>query len=199
MNNNKGKPVFRPKLVAGIGVNDSATPIQHTKTINGVQKVYNCPYYKKWSLMLERCYKRDYGSFVCTEWLLFSNFKKWCIEQEQEVGDITSLQLDKDLLSIDKLRIYSPDTCCFLPRKVNSFLTTKSKSGLPLGVYPNKKGFSTGYSNPLTKRRYHIGTYATAEEAQEEWIKHKRKVCHELIDAGLIKQDHVKERLRAFY
>ncbi|NVC72629.1 hypothetical protein [Vibrio vulnificus] len=200
MNTNKGKAVSRPKLVAGIGVNDSTTPTQETSYHDGKKVITSCPYYKKWSLMLERCYKRDYGSYVCTAWLLFSNFKEWCIEQEKEVGDIASLQLDKDLLSIGSLKIYSPDTCCFIPKTVNSFITTQKRSSSNLlGVYPNKKRFQTGCSNPITGDRYHIGTFDTEEEAHEAWKSKKREISEQMVSLGMVTQPHVKHALLNYY
>ncbi|HCG9159512.1 TPA: hypothetical protein NJ597_001244 [Vibrio parahaemolyticus] len=191
------------KPVAGVGINDSDKPIQTTTYIDGVKVVTPCPYYKKWSLMLERCYKRGYESTVCDEWLTFSNFRDWCIEQEEEVGDISKLQLDKDLLSVSNSKVYSPETCCFLSKTVNSFLTTKKRSGsdngLPVGVYRNKKRYQTGYSNPLTNERFYIGTYGTVKEAHDVWLSCKREMSNQLIEQGLVTQEHVKEALRSYY
>lgn len=114
------------KLVYGVGVNDYEGRVK----INGKMiKSYNT-----WKNMLERCYDdkllKKYPTYtdctVCEEWLYFSNFKKWFDEHYRWDLDEKGLRpcLDKDLL-VKGNKIYSPDTCIFLPNSVNSFLANK--------------------------------------------------------------------------
>lgn len=58
--------------------------------------------------------------------------KKWFNQHYVE-----GFEIDKDLLSNKNKKLYSPETCVFLPREINRFLckTTNKKSQLPLGVY----------------------------------------------------------------
>lgn len=91
--------------------------------------------YIRWAHMLERCgeYKNYKDVSVCTSWYNFQNFASWSIKQ---AGYSRNSQLDKDLL-IKGNRVYSPDTCCYVPHRVNSLVIKSSgvkEDGLPCGV-----------------------------------------------------------------
>ena len=100
------------KLVCGVGTND--VDYQVTVRILGVK--YRCPYYKRWTRMLERCYSEkgitDHPSYinciVSDRWLVFSNFRAWMKTQDWE-----NKELDKDIL-IPGNKKYSEDTCKFV-------------------------------------------------------------------------------------
>ena len=109
--------------------------------VNGKRKqkrVWRCPYYTKWMSMLKRCYSENSlttnptykGCSVCDEWLTFSNFRRW-----METQDWEGKALDKDLL-VYKNKVYSPETCCFISSKLNTFLvkSDKIRGDYPLGV-----------------------------------------------------------------
>lgn len=75
--------------------------------------------YNTWSAMLARCYKPSQqesyiGCTVCKEWHNFQNFAKWFEENYVE-----GWALDKDIL-ISGNRVYSPETCCFVPSEINN-------------------------------------------------------------------------------
>ena len=99
--------------------------------------------------MLQRCYRNDerYKSYrgveVAEEWHNYSNFLKWFNAQIYDSSCIGEwkLQLDKDLLSEGGKKIYSPETCCFLPNSINSLLA--------------KIDFSE-YSKNCAKNVYHL-------------------------------------------
>lgn len=81
--------------------------------------------YQMWSAMLKRCYSnlQDYKSYVdcvvCEKWHNFQNFAKWC-----ESRYVEGYQLDKDLKAFNfNGKLYSPDTCTFLPPKINNIIT----------------------------------------------------------------------------
>ena len=107
-------------------------------------KTYNI-YYKICDKMIRRChdYKmRDLRvsytkAKMCKEWYNFQNFAKWC-----DKNYVEGWTLDKDLLSPND-KIYSPQTCCFLPNDLNNIFsvrTTKDKI-LPVGVQKYKKKY----------------------------------------------------------
>ncbi len=83
----------------------------------------NHPLYKVYTGMIKRCYCSydisycRYGAkgvTVCDEWKKeFIPFYNWAMANGWEPG----LQIDKDIKGSGKL--YSPDTCCFVTRKVN--------------------------------------------------------------------------------
>jgi len=181
------------RLVRGIGINDADYVVAKAKQINGTSKrVWTCPYYKTWGDMLTRCYLKRYlkrnpsytGSKVCIEWLIFSNFRNWMRQQQwiqfTASGDIEKRHLDKDFLSGTKRgKLYSPDTCVFVSRQLNSFLLDgKAKRGmLPLGVTlaTNSRKFQARIRNPFTNKSEYLGSFYTAEEAQAFYVARKQE------------------------
>lgn len=120
------------KLIYGVGFNDR----KYKSSLNG-KVIYE---YRLWIDLLRRCYSEKLqnkyptykGKFVCEEWLNFSNFYEWVksCPFRQDGWD-----LDKDLLFKGN-ECYGPETCVFLPHRLNTFLTKlKSVRGeLPVGV-----------------------------------------------------------------
>lgn len=100
------------------------------------------PQYDTWRGMIKRCYIKNeeiqYRSYkevtVDPIWHNFQNFAKWYDENYYEVGQ-ERMCLDKDIL-IKGNKIYSPDTCVFVPQRVNKlFIKQQFKRGnLPMGV-----------------------------------------------------------------
>jgi len=89
-------------------------------------------------------------------------------------------QIDKDLLGNGKL--YSPDTCCFLPKSVNSFLvrtSSRNGKGLPVGVYKSKGRFQAACSHPFGGKKY-IGNFKCATKAHFEYLKTKQSLAIEV-------------------
>lgn len=109
------KSIAKRRPVHGHGINN-ANYITNPK-INGRTVV--CPYYRKWSGILERCFSKAYKEknetykdvIICSEWLLFSNFKEWMKTQDWEGKEI-----DKDLL-VSGNKTYSPELCVFFANK----------------------------------------------------------------------------------
>ena len=140
---------------------------------------HNSKCYQTWNSMLSRCYNPNNKSHqktynnckVCEEWLTFSNFKKWFNEFY-----IDGYSLDKDLL-IKYNRIYSPETCCFLPSEINTALITKQnkKSNLPTGVSRDKHRTFQVHIKKYGKQK-RIGTrYFTLSSAVNAYKKAKEK------------------------
>lgn len=130
--------------------------------------------------MLERCYDQKYhqkeptyiGCSVCGEWKYFSNFKRWFDENY-----IEGYQLDKDIL-VKGNKIYSPETCCFVPQEINYLLINRRlhRGTEPLGV--DRKGNSYRAFFHQNKRKIHLGSFSTPEaaflaykKAKEQYVK----------------------------
>jgi len=86
--------------------------------------------YSAWIGMMSRCYDENNpgdmsyaDKTVCDEWHKFQVFAEWC--QHQEGFRQEGWSLDKDLL-IAGAKVYSPETCCFLPKSINSQLAKYS-------------------------------------------------------------------------
>lgn len=129
------------RLLYGVGINDADYTCSTGVGVNGKWKVtWSCPYMVTWKSMLARCYSAVHqkthptyiGCTVCEEWLTFSNFKAWMEKQ-----DWKGRHLDKDLLTKGN-RVYSPDTCIFVPNDVNQLVSHKKKGVLPLGIQYEK-------------------------------------------------------------
>ena len=81
--------------------------------------------YIKWSSMLTRCYSKKLkqrenyiGCTVCEEWLNFQNFAEWYDNHKYYIPNIESLDLDKDI-KFKGNKIYSPNTCILIPKRLN--------------------------------------------------------------------------------
>lgn len=180
------------KLVCGIGLNDADYVTQKVETVGYVdgkqkrKKVWECPYYRTWASMLDRCYstkkQEKYptyrGCSVTDNWLIFSNFKAWMEKQDWE-----GKELDKDLL-FGGNKVYGPETCVFVSPMVNTFTTdSKATRGeLLVGVYWDKgtNKFKSQCNNPFTNKREHLGRFDSEQEAHESWLKRKLELAHEL-------------------
>lgn len=113
-----------------VGVGKFKTQINGRNT-----KEYNC-----WFNMFTRCYDnanrtkshmRYIGCEVCKEWHDFQVFAAW-FWQNYFFLDGEDIELDKDIL-IKGNKLYSPETCCFVPESLNKFFT---KSNFSRGKYP---------------------------------------------------------------
>lgn len=148
--------------------------------------------YNYWHAMLDRCYNPKslermpnyVGCKVCDEWLVFTNFKKWCIENYYKVGDEV-MNLDKDIL-VKNNKIYSQETCCFVPKRIN-ILFIKRKRGrgdLPIGVsvpkYPKNHYVAT--CSGLDSKQIYIGKFKSINEAFNAYKKCKESLVKQLAD-----------------
>lgn len=104
--------------------------------------------YITWKNILSRCYNetdvsyKNYGGrncFVCDEWLCFENFEKWYEKNYYEIKG-QRMCIDKDIL-IKGNKVYSPDTCVFVPNLINCIFTKSNalRGTLPIGVQFERK------------------------------------------------------------
>lgn len=123
--------------------------------------------YSKWSGMLERCYSDRYHKLKPTykdcsvhlDWHNFQVFAKWFKENYVE-----GFELDKDILFKGN-KVYSAETCCFVPREINTIMRPirKKINGLPNGV--RKRGEKFIVSVQLCNIQKYMGSYLTIEKA----------------------------------
>lgn len=153
--------------------------------------------------MLKRCYdqktqlrKPTYvGCTVCDDWLYISKFKDWLVQdKEWFLKDI-----DKDLL-VKGNKIYSPDTCVLVSKKINQFIveSVSRRGKLPVGVSTVRSGkFLAQCGNPFAKCQDALGLFETAEEAHAAWRKRKHEFACQLAD--LQSDPRVANALRTRY
>lgn len=158
--------------------------------------------YAAWSRMFYRCYSkavhRDYPTYIgCSVDERFHRLVDFLSWAEHQVGhNSEGFQLDKDILRKGN-KVYGPDTCCFIPKEINTLL---SLSGAIRGEYPIGVGKLAAYERffacvTTRGKRLHIGLYDTPEIAfmaykakkeeivKEMAIKHKASICHRVFDA----------------
>ena len=161
--------------VCGVATNDAdyVTQIKETP-LNGKRKlVWVCPVYSSWHEMMKRGHsqkrkekKPTYQNVtVCEEWLTFSSFRGWWVE-----NNVRNWQLEKDILIKGNL-IYSPETCAYVPSYLNTLLIdcAAARGDYPLGVY------RVDALNPyrgvcrVGGKQKHLGLFQTPQEAHRAW------------------------------
>ena len=145
------------------------------------------PEYTLWSNMLARCYSERYkiknphyvGCTVSDNFKDFRYFISWCSKQKGYNRE--GWALDKDIL-VKGNKVYSEDTCCFVPREINNLLTKRnSKRGnLPIGVSLQKgTGRYLVYMSVKGRIKY-CGTFSDVNEAFQTYkvvkLKHIKDV-----------------------
>jgi hypothetical protein len=106
---------------------------------------------------------------VDTPWVFFSNFSQWAKNKYRP-----GYHLDKDLL-VEGNTLYSPDTCCFLPPRINSAFKPNSKVS-PIGRGVRMKTSLGGCiyyeaytADFATVKWKSLGCYKTVEDAHKTW------------------------------
>lgn len=198
-------------IVCGVGINDANYSVMVHAIVDGKDKVvWICPFYATWKHVIYRCYSEKFlvkapiykGCTVCKEWLVFSKFKEWMVEQDWCYSDGKTKQIDKDLLS-DSLRgkHYSPQTCVFVSHAINSFLNSceGTNGDLPRGVryYERNGKFNAQIQCPKTKRKLNLGYYTTPQEASDAYVKAKTEFAAwlaETTENSLVKEALLSKR-----
>lgn len=88
--------------------------------------------YETWKSMIERCfcplYHRRFPTYkntrLCNSWRELQKFGPWF-----DKNYIDGYELDKDLLS-GSIKVYSSETCVFLPKVINTFLSRLNSYGV---------------------------------------------------------------------
>lgn len=145
-----------------------------SKVNNKNTKSYSC-----WYNMLTRCYSEKLrhkfptyiNCIVCEEWLNYQNFAKWF-----ENNYIEGFDLDKDILSTST-KIYSPQTCCFIPQSLNKLLTkcNKLKGLYPIGVTFHKQRRVYIAQVIIENKNKHLGCFNSILEASIAYKEAKEK------------------------
>ena len=180
--------------VYGIGVLGNKHPI----TINGVLTKE----YELWQSMLRRCYSNTdvCGAFkkknptyegcrVSENFKSYEYFYEWCNEQ---IGfGNKDWHLDKDLL-VKGNKVYSEDSCVFIPKEVNILLTkrTASRGEYLIGVswHKTKKAFvarvnkNKGKPEWLGLFKTEIEAFNTYKTAKEAFVKEQANKWKSQID-----------------
>ena len=177
----KVKDPYSPS-VFGVGILGT----KYLPSINGV----NTKEYKLWCHMLERCYNDTYqkkrptyeGCEVGDNFKYYEYFYEWCHKQ---IGfNSKGWQMDKDLL-IKGNKVYSEDSCIFLPREINQLLVkrTASRGEHLIGVCWSKtnNAFKAQVGKNKGKQE-HLGYFKTEVEAFNAYKQAKESFVKEQAD-----------------
>lgn len=147
--------------------------------------------YQVWQSMLQRCYdnklQEKYISYVdctvCDEWHNFQNFAEWFEENYYEIEN-EIMQLDKDIL-IKGNKIYSPDTCIFVPQSINELFTKRKnhRGKYPIGVRCDKKTKKfVSQCHTGKKSQEYLGFFNTELEAFKAYKEFKESYIKQVAD-----------------
>ena len=160
------------------GVKDPYVPSVYCVGISGTKYPHSVngrttKEYKLWCSMLKRCYstilKKKHPTYedceVSDNFKSYEYFYEWC--HNQFGFNNKDWQLDKDLL-IKGNKVYSEDSCIFIPSEINLLLVknTASRGEYLIGVYWSKthKAFVARVSKNKGKQE-HLGYFNTELEA----------------------------------
>ena len=172
------KDLYSPS-VFGVGVVGTKYPSE----VNRVKTKE----YVLWAHMLQRCYsdfhKKKYPTYidcaVSENFNYYEYFYDWC--QNQIGFGNKGWQLDKDLL-IKGNKIYSENTCIFIPQEINSLLIKSgaSRGEHLIGVHWSKtsKAFVATVNRNKGKRE-HLGYFKTEIEAFNAYKRAKESFVKE--------------------
>ena len=175
--------------VYGVGVTGTKYPVK----INGVITKE----YVLWRSMLTRCYSDTFkkknptyeGCEVSDKFKSYEYFYEWC--NNQFGFNNKDWQLDKDLL-VKGNKVYSENTCVFIPSEINSLLIncTASRGEHLIGVSWNKKAnaFKAQVRKNKGEREYlgyfntEIEAFNAYEKAKEAFVKEQAEKWKDKID-----------------
>lgn len=148
-----------------------------------------CKYRRLWEAMITRVYSRSdkaYHSVVISQdWAVLSTFLediKGFKGYDKVVTD--GWVLDKDILSING-KIYSKDTCCFVPSEINSLLVSmgKPKGDYPLGVHFCKREGKFVAQMHVKTTMKHIGYFDCQDEAHSAYKREKQMYINSVAES----------------
>ena len=184
------------KLVYGVGFNDRSRPVK----VDG-KKVKE---YVLWHNMLKRCFSEKEqiryptykGCSVSENFLNYTFFYDWCQEQIGfgKVDDKGRYwQLDKDLLLVGN-KLYSENTCVFVPQEINLFFTDRGndRGEYLVGVRFHKQAGKYVARCAVNGKQQHLGLFNTQQEAFNAYKPFKEALCKEL---ALKWRDEIDSRL----
>lgn len=138
--------------------------------INDIEGSYGTIYYYKWHAMLQRVKSDTYLAKrptykecdICEEWKYISKFKGWF-----DSNYIENYVLDKDLY-IPNNKVYSPETCLFIPNNINQLINKQN-----VGGYSKRPSGNYQVRMNIGGKLKILGTYKMEKEAHQVYIEFK--------------------------
>jgi hypothetical protein len=155
---------------------------EYWDTVDGIRT----PEYSTWKSIFYRSYSKAYlenkptyvGCTVSPEWHCFQDFGVWT---SGKIGwGLQDWQIDKDLL-IKGNKVYGPDVCVMLPRKLNMLLVNRAnaRGSLPIGASKGRKEGCYRGSYKDFEGNSHSQGFNSPEEAFMFYKINKERVIQE--------------------
>ena len=180
-----GNRVLRDRTIPNVyGVGYMGNNFELKSSCNGKK----CPIYDMWYRIIERCYSKKLHDrcptytdcCVSDDFKDYSKWRKW-YDNYQYKHD--GWQLDKDLL-VKGNKIYSSETCVFLPHIINSVLTksNKTRGNYLIGVYFD--AHNNKFKSYLSKRgkKMSLGYFENEMDAHLAYKTAKEEYLKELAE-----------------
>ena len=143
--------------------------------------------YRLWNAMINRCYNENlrhknptYKDCTASDnFKYLPYFEDWC--SKQTGFDQEGWHLDKDIL-IKGNKIYSENTCCFVPSEVNKLFIKcdRSRGEYPIGVsYPKRVRKYVAKMRKF-KEDIHLGCFSKPDEAFNAYKEAKEAYIKEV-------------------
>ena len=184
--------ILRDRTIPSVyGVGYMGNNPELKSTYNGKR----CSIYDRWLSMLERCYSKKVherfptyvGCYTSDE---FKDYSKWRVWYDSYPYKYDGWQLDKDLLAKGN-KIYSSETCVFLPHIINSTLkkSNKTRGNYLIGTYFDKhsnkfKACMTKYGKNTTLGYFEneMDAHLAYKQAKDEYLKELAEEYKDRID-----------------
>ena len=181
-----GNRVLRDRTIPSVyGVGYMGNNPELKSSCNGKK----CPIYSAWVRMFERCYSKKFHQrqptyidcYVSDDFKDYSKWRDW-FDNYQYKHD--GWHMDKDLLFKGN-KVYSENTCIFIPKEINLVLTkrTTSRGEHLIGVcwHNTNKTFVAMVCKNKGKQEY-LGSFNTEVEAFNAYKEAKEAYLKELAD-----------------
>lgn len=159
------------KGVYGKGVYDAPLKTPSTQS----EKIWRGIMGRGYSDVIKNRAKSYTDVSVSEQWYSFECFKKWFDEHYVE-----GWHLDKDLL-VKGNKVYGPDTCCFIPKQINSSIHSSrtTRGEYPIGVTIDKRTGRFIAKIQIGKKQHYLGCFDTINEAFNAYkIERERHLRH---------------------
>lgn len=124
---------------------------------NTKHNMCNTPIYKTWASLKNR---KDAEDNICDEWLVFSNFYNWAIQNNYENGQVVYL--------VDKNKQYSPNNCKLIDQHLYRIMNSNSANYYEYnGETQTLRYFSQKYNIKLSALRQRIAQFGSIKKAIE--------------------------------
>ena len=175
--------------------------VAEARTTHGM---YKTRLYSVWNNMLvragafkgasekEKHYYQDRGITVCSEWLVFENFRDWALSHGYKEG----LQIDR----VDNDKGYCPENCRWVTPKENANNrrnTIRLEDGTSLAMFCSKVGIQTRENGKMAKQYKRIlFAYRKYHRAHPELIEAANRTILEMRQC--LELSRLLEDIRAF-